>query len=55
MGNRMALAVDCYECTALGDDYYIDENGELQCWCDDCPNNPANQDFYSINLKTEKM
>lgn len=34
----MSTAYDrCYECTALGDDYYIDENGDLVCACDDCP------------------
>lgn len=29
----------CYECTGYGDDYYVDENGELQSACDDCPHN----------------
>ena len=29
----------CYECTGNGDDYYIDENGELVSSCDDCPFN----------------
>lgn len=27
----------CYECTGLGDDYYYDENGDLICYCDECP------------------
>ena len=27
----------CYECTAYGDDYYTDENGEMQCACPECP------------------
>ena len=27
----------CYECGAYGDDYYVDDNGELVCACDDCP------------------
>lgn len=26
----------CYECTGYGDDYYVDENGELVCACDGC-------------------
>ena len=34
----------CYECSADGDDYYTDENGELQCWCDQCPFNPCAAD-----------
>ncbi len=29
----------CYECGAYGDDYYIGENDELVCACDDCPFN----------------
>ena len=34
----------CYECTGYGDDYYMDEKGELVCACDKCFNNPANWD-----------
>ena len=26
----------CYECSAYGDDYYIDDNGELVCYCPEC-------------------
>lgn len=26
----------CYECGGNGDDYYIDENGEMVCACGDC-------------------
>lgn len=26
----------CYECGGYGDDYSIDENGELMCNCDTC-------------------
>ena len=29
----------CYECTGYGDDYYMNENGELVSACDDCPFN----------------
>ena len=27
----------CYECTGYGDDYYVDENGEMQSACLICP------------------
>lgn len=27
----------CYECGGYGDDYHVDENGELVCNCFDCP------------------
>ncbi len=27
----------CYECGGYGDDYHLDENGELVCNCIDCP------------------
>ena len=29
----------CDECTALGDDYYFDDNGELVSACDGCVHN----------------
>lgn len=35
----MSMAIDCYECTADGDDYYLDENGEWVSACADCPLN----------------
>lgn len=34
----------CYECSGYGDNYYLDENGELVCNCPDCPMNPDNDD-----------
>jgi hypothetical protein len=34
----------CYECTGYGDDYYTDENGELTCYCPQCPFNPLNEE-----------
>ena len=37
------MPTDCYECTGYGDDYYLDENGEWKCACDDCPLNQANE------------
>lgn len=33
------MAIDCYECTANGDDYYLDENEEWVSACKDCPLN----------------
>lgn len=33
------MAIDCYECRGLGDDYSFDENGELVSNCEGCPNN----------------
>lgn len=27
----------CYECSGLGDDYFINEDGELECYCPYCP------------------
>ena len=36
----------CYECTGYGDDYYIDDDGELVCACMECPFNPSNDDYY---------
>ena len=37
----------CYECTGYGDDYYINDEGELECACDTCPFSPSfNADDY---------
>lgn len=30
----------CFECGAYGDDYYMDEEGELVCRCPECAMNP---------------
>ena len=27
----------CYECSGYGDDYFINEDGELECACPTCP------------------
>ena len=27
----------CYECTSYGDDYFINDEGELECRCFQCP------------------
>lgn len=32
----------CYECTGYGDDYYIDDDGEMVRSCDTCPHNHRN-------------
>jgi len=32
----MDYAEICYECGGYGDDYYIDDDGELVCACDEC-------------------
>lgn len=34
----------CYECSGYGDDYYMDEYGELVCRCPECPMNPNSWD-----------
>lgn len=34
----------CYECTGYGDDYFINDEGELECWCPYCWNNPNRYD-----------
>lgn len=28
--------VDCYECSGYGDDYFINDDGELECACPNC-------------------
>lgn len=34
----------CYECGAYGDDYFINDDGELECYCSQCPFNPSKFD-----------
>ena len=34
----------CYECQGYGDDYYIDDQGELVCACVDCYFNGRDDD-----------
>jgi len=36
----------CYECTGYGDDYYVDDDGELICRCPECPFNPFRDDEW---------
>lgn len=52
MGEQLELLEDydpldnyCYECTGYGDDYYIDEDGDLICRCDKCIYNSSNNDW----------
>lgn len=35
----------CYECEGYGDDYSVDENGELVHKCETCPSNPFRRDL----------
>lgn len=30
----------CYECSGYGNDYFINEDGELECYCPQCLFNP---------------
>jgi hypothetical protein len=30
----------CYECTGYGDDYFVNEDGDLESACPTCPHNP---------------
>lgn len=30
----------CYECGGYGDDYFINDDGELECYCPQCQMNP---------------
>lgn len=34
----------CYECRGYGDDYYVNEDGELESTCTHCVYNSANHD-----------
>lgn len=35
----------CYECTGYGDDYYLDDDGELVSSCPGCPFNKWEGDY----------
>lgn len=35
----------CYECGGYGDDYFINDDGELECYCPQCPMNPSRSDW----------
>ena len=36
----------CYECGGYGDDYFVNDDGELECRCSTCPMNPSNNDEW---------
>ena len=38
----------CYECGGYGDDYFINDEGELESACPTCPHNPSyfDDDWY---------
>ena len=47
MEDDMLDALDyCYECSGYGDDYYINDDGDLECRCPECPMNPFNDDGW---------
>ncbi len=35
----------CYECEGYGDDYFENDNGELECYCSQCNMNPFLDDW----------
>ena len=35
----------CYECSSYGDDYFVNDDGELESYCSQCPNNPSLSDW----------
>lgn len=36
----------CYECSGYGDDYFINEVGEMECYCPQCLMNPYRDDEW---------
>lgn len=39
----------CYECGGYGDDYFVNDDGELECYCPQCTMNPSNwEDGYWV-------
>lgn len=34
----------CYECSGYGDDYYLNDDGELMCRCPECPNSREDEE-----------
>lgn len=40
----MSKPDDCYECAAYGDDYFINEDGEMECYCSRCQANRSDDD-----------
>lgn len=44
----------CYECSGYGDDYYMNEDGELVCRCPECLMN-SNYDYRNSNHKRYRI
>lgn len=44
MDNPIYDADYCYECTGYGDDYYINDDGEMICRCSECEHAPYYED-----------
>lgn len=44
MDNPLYDADYCYECGGYGDDYYVDDEGELVCRCFECNFSPYKSD-----------
>ncbi len=36
----------CEDCTAYGDDYFINDEGELECRCPSCAFNPYQDEEF---------
>jgi len=36
----------CYECSGYGNDYFINDEGELECYCTYCLMNPYKSDDW---------
>ena len=36
----------CYECSGYGDDYYINDDVEFECRCQECSMNPYREDDW---------
>ena len=36
----------CYECGGYGDDYFVNDEGELESSCPTCPHNSSKYDDY---------
>ena len=48
----------CYECSGYGDDYFVNDEGELECYCPQCPHSRNWDDDYddwNKGLKGENM
>ena len=50
MGGKLYSMYDdddyCYECSGYGDDYFINDEGELECYCPYCSMNQNSSDDW---------